>query len=66
MSTVGYGISALVTPEENDYMGYLNQTIDNIRSANDFNRVARKVIFVLLVSSKYVSGEYLTPDGDKL
>ncbi|VDM92282.1 unnamed protein product [Onchocerca ochengi] len=43
MNTDGYGNNGTVTPEGNDYMDYLNKAINNIRSANDFNRVARKV-----------------------
>ncbi|VDO40579.1 unnamed protein product [Brugia timori] len=43
MATDGYGNSGMVTSEGNDYLAYLNKTINNIRCANDFNRVARKI-----------------------
>ncbi|KAM3724698.1 putative esterase F42H10.6 [Dirofilaria immitis] len=43
MSTDGYGKNTTITSENNDYLDYLNKAINNIQSANDFNRVARKV-----------------------
>ncbi|EJD75297.1 hypothetical protein LOAG_17525 [Loa loa] len=43
MGTDGYGNSAAVTSDGNDYLDYLNKTISNIRCASDFNRVARKI-----------------------
>lgn len=45
MSIDGYGNTGVVTSEGNDYLHYLNRAINNIRCANDFNRVARKVNF---------------------